>query len=104
LPGIDSEEVILGNVTFENGAIGVIGDSVCCIRDHYTQLIGTKGSVIMSGEHDETVLRFHREGQQDEELIPARDSKRPGGGSIIFWNVSGKVNSLRIRFAVPGTR
>jgi len=99
VPDKDSEEVILGNVSFENGAIGVVGDSVCCIRDHYTQIIGTGGSIVMRGEHDKTVLRFHREGQQEEELIPARDSKRPGGGIDHFLecikNGKQSPNSLR---------
>lgn len=80
VPDQDSEEVVLGNVTFANGAIGMIGDSVCCIRDHYTQIIGSRASLVMSGEHDQTVLRFHREGKSEAEIIPAIDSKRPGGG------------------------
>jgi len=80
VPDRDSEEVVLANVAFENGAIGVIGDSVCCIRDHFTQIIGTQASLVMSGEHDQTVLRFHREGEREPVVIPARDSKRPGGG------------------------
>jgi predicted dehydrogenase len=80
VPDRDSEEVILGNFVFENGAIGVIGDSVCCIRDHYTQIIGTSASLVMSGEHELTILRFHREGEPEARAIPARDSKRPGGG------------------------
>jgi UDP-N-acetylglucosamine 3-dehydrogenase len=80
VPDKDSEEVVLGSVVFENGASGLIGDSVCCIRDHYTQIIGTKASLVLRGEHDETVLRFHCEGEQQPEIIPARDSKRPGGG------------------------
>jgi predicted dehydrogenase len=80
VPDKDSEEVVLGNVTFENGAMGLIGDSVCCIRDHYTQVIGTEASLVMSGEHDQTLLRLHREGEQEAKVIPARDSKRPGGG------------------------
>ncbi len=80
VPHKASEEVILGNFTFANGAIGTVGDSVCCIRDHYTQIIGTAASLVMSGEHAQTVLRFHREGEREPEVIPARDSKRPGGG------------------------
>jgi 1,5-anhydro-D-fructose reductase (1,5-anhydro-D-mannitol-forming) len=80
LPGKDSEEVILGNVVFENGAIGQIGDSVCCIRNHYTLIIGTAASLVMTGEHDKTVLVYHREGEREPEILPARDSKRPGGG------------------------
>jgi len=78
--GPDSEEVILGNMVFDNGAIGHVGDSVCCIRNHYTLIVGTKASLVMTGEHDETVLQFHREGHREVEIIPARDTKRPGGG------------------------
>ncbi len=99
VPDKNSEEVVLGNVIFENGAIGVIGDSVCCIRDHYTQIIGSRASLVMSGEHDQTVLRFHREGERESVVIPARDSKRPGGGIDHFLECIRKgepsPNSLR---------
>jgi len=99
VPDKDSEEVILGNVVFENGTIGQIGGSVCCIRDHYTQIIGSEASLVMSGEHDETVLRFHREGEWEAETIPARDTKRRGGGMDHFLECirEGKQspNSLR---------
>jgi predicted dehydrogenase len=98
-PDKASEEVILGNVVFENGTIGQIGDSVCCIRDHYTQIIGTKASLVLAGEHEGTVLRFHREGRQEPEIIPARDTKRRGGGADHFLECirEGKPspNSLR---------
>jgi predicted dehydrogenase len=67
-------------VVFENGTIGQLGDSVCCIRDHYTQIIGTEASLIMSGEHEETELRFHREGERKPEIIPVRDTKHRGDG------------------------
>jgi predicted dehydrogenase len=80
LPDQGSEEVILSNMVFENGAIGQVGDSVCCIRSHYTLIVGSKASLVMTGEHDETVLCLHREGNRAAEIIPARDSKRPGGG------------------------
>jgi predicted dehydrogenase len=79
VPDRDSEEVVLGSVVFENGALGQIGDSVCCIRDHYTQIIGTEASLVMSGEHKDTELRFHREGERIPEIIPARDTKHRGG-------------------------
>jgi len=99
VPDKESEEVVLGNVTFENGAMGMIGDSVCCIRDHYTQIVGTEASLVMSGEHDQTVLRFHREGEKEAKVIPARDSKRPGGGIDHFLECVRKgepsPNSLR---------
>ncbi|MBN1220966.1 MAG: Gfo/Idh/MocA family oxidoreductase [Anaerolineae bacterium] len=80
VPHKDSEEVVLGNFIFENSSMGVVGDSVCCIRNHYTQIIGTKASLVLSGEHEETVLRFHREGEQKPQIIPAVDTKRRGGG------------------------
>jgi predicted dehydrogenase len=80
VPDRASEEVLLANLTFENGAMGMVGDSTCCIREHHTGVIGAKGSVLMSGEHEQTVMRLHLEGEQEERLIPAIDSKRPGGG------------------------
>jgi predicted dehydrogenase len=84
VPHKDSEEAVLGNFIFGNGAMGVIGDSVCCIRDHYTQIIGSKASLVMSGEHEETVLRFHREGEKTAQILPAVDTKRRGGGTDHF--------------------
>jgi predicted dehydrogenase len=99
VPDKDSEEVVLSSVVFENGAVGQVGDSVCCIRDHYTQIIGTKASLVMSGEHEETMLRFHREGERSPEIISARDTKRRGGGMDHFLEciIEGKQspNSLR---------
>jgi len=98
-PDKDSEEVVLGSMVFENGSSGLIGDSVCCIRDHYTQIIGTKASLVLTGEHEETVLRYHREGRRQPEIIPARDTKRHGGGTDHFLECirEGKQspNSLR---------
>jgi len=84
VPGLASEEVLLGNLTFKNGAMGMVGDSTCCIREHQTGIIGAKGSLLMSGEHDQTVMRLHLEGEKEERLIPAIDSKRPGGGMDHF--------------------
>ncbi len=80
VPGGKSEEAVVGIVDFADGAIGEVGDSVCCIRDHYTQVIGSRASLVMTGEKDETVLRFHKEGAAEPRLIPARDEKRAGGG------------------------
>jgi predicted dehydrogenase len=79
-PDQRSEEVLLGNLTFADGVMGMVGDSTCCIREHHTGIIGSKGSLLMSGEHEKTVMRLHLEGEQEERLIPAIDSKRPGGG------------------------
>lgn len=75
-----SEEVLLGNLTFANGAMGMVGDSTCIIREHHTGIIGSKGSLLMTGEHEHTVMRLHLEGEKEEQLIPAIDSKRAGGG------------------------
>jgi predicted dehydrogenase len=79
-----SEEVLLGNLTFGNGAMGMVGDSTCCIREHHTGIIGSKGSLLMTGEHEQTVMRLHLEGEKEERLLPAVDSKRPGGGMDHF--------------------
>ncbi|MEZ4664804.1 MAG: hypothetical protein R2911_45320 [Caldilineaceae bacterium] len=43
------------------------------------------GSLLMSGEHAQTALRLHLENERDERLIPAVDSKRPGGGLDHFF-------------------
>lgn len=80
VPDNGSEEVLLGNLTFANGAMGMVGDSTCVIREHHTGIIGTKGSLLMTGEHEQTVMRLHLEGEKEERLIPAIDTKRPGGG------------------------
>jgi predicted dehydrogenase len=80
VPGGASEEAVLGIVDFADGAIGEISDSVCAVRDHYTQLIGKRASLVMTGEAGATVLRLRREGTAADEIIPARDEKRPGGG------------------------
>jgi predicted dehydrogenase len=80
VPGGSSEELVLGLVDFADGAVGSIGDSVCCIREHATLVVGSRASLAMSGEAGSTVLRLHREGSDHPEIIPARDEKRPGGG------------------------
>jgi len=80
VPDNGSEEVLLGNLTFANGAIGMVGDSTCVIREHHTGIIGSKGSLLMTGEHEHTVMRLHLEGEKEEQLIPAIDTKRSGGG------------------------
>ncbi|MBN1868859.1 Gfo/Idh/MocA family oxidoreductase [Candidatus Sumerlaeota bacterium] len=76
----ESEEVVMALVTFENGAMGWVGDSVCQMRDHYTGVIGTRGQVVLTGEHDHTHMRYRAEGEKQDTIIPARDRKRPGGG------------------------
>ena len=81
----ESEEIVLGTVQFENGAIGSIADSVCGIRDHYTRIIGSKASLVMTGEGEDTVCRLQREGGAKPDLLPVEDSKRPGGGLDHFF-------------------
>ncbi|HVU32227.1 MAG TPA: Gfo/Idh/MocA family oxidoreductase [Opitutaceae bacterium] len=73
-----SEEVVQAVVTFANGAIGHVSDSVCGIRDHYTQIIGSAGSAVLTGEREHTQLRFHAEGAGDDELVAVRDAKDHG--------------------------
>lgn len=80
LPDSSSEEVLLGNLTFANGAMGMVADSTCVIREHHTGIIGSKGSLLMTGENEQTVMRLHLEGEKEEQLVPTIDSKRPGGG------------------------
>jgi predicted dehydrogenase len=74
----DSEEVVLGLVEFESGAIGSVGDSVCGIRDHYTRIIGSAASLVMTEENEHSVCRFHKEGANEDVILPVQDRKRPG--------------------------
>jgi myo-inositol 2-dehydrogenase/D-chiro-inositol 1-dehydrogenase len=76
-PG-QAEELIQGTLTFTNGAIGQVLDSVCGIRDHYTLVVGEAGSAVLSGEREHTVLRFREEGAIADEIVPARDVKDSG--------------------------
>jgi predicted dehydrogenase len=84
-PRGDSEEIVLAMVEFESGAIGSIADAVCAIRDHYTRIVGSKASLVMTGEDEQTVCRLHREGEAAPQLLPIRDAKRPGGGIDHFF-------------------
>lgn len=85
LPDKRSEEFLIGNLTFANGAVGMVGDSTCILREHHTGIVGSKGSLLMSGEHAQTVLRLHLEGERAERQLPAVDTKRPGGGLDHFF-------------------
>lgn len=85
LPDKRSEEFLIGNLTFANGAVGMVGDSTCILREHHTGVVGANGSLLMSGEHGQTVLRLHLENERAERLISAVDSKRPGGGLDHFF-------------------
>lgn len=101
VPGGQSEEVILGLVEFESGAIGSIGDSVCGIRDHYTRLIGSKASLVMTGENETTECRFRREGSEADERLELEDRKRPGNGLDHFFEClnSGRKSPHSLREA-----
>ena len=73
-----AEEAVAGMLTFADGAIGHVGDSVCGIRDHYTLIVGEAGSAVLTGEREHTVLRFRAEGAAADECVPVRDVKNPG--------------------------
>ena len=76
-PG-QAEELIQGTLTFANGAIGQVLDSVCRIRDHYTLIVGEAGSAVLTGEREHTVLRFRAEGATADEIAPTKDVKDHG--------------------------
>jgi predicted dehydrogenase len=76
-PG-QAEELIQGTLTFADGAIGQVLDSVCGIRDHYTLIVGDAGSAVLSGEREHTVLRFRAEGATADEIVPTKDVKDHG--------------------------
>jgi predicted dehydrogenase len=99
VPG--SEEIVLGTVLFSNGAIGSIADSVCGIRNHYTLIIGTKASLVMTGEGADTHCRLQREGMPEPKLLPFQDSKRPGEGLDHFFECirSGTASPHSLRSA-----
>jgi predicted dehydrogenase len=80
-----SEEIVSGIVRFSAGGHGVVEDSVCGIRDHYTRVIGEKGSIVLHGENESTFFRLRREGAEEDEMIPLEDRKRPGGGLDHFF-------------------
>jgi predicted dehydrogenase len=90
----DSEEIVLALVEFASGAIGSVADSVCGIRNHYTRIIGSQASLVMTGENEQTVCRLQREGKAEPELLAVRDQKRPGGGLDHFFDCirEGKKN------------
>jgi len=73
-----SEEVVQAVITFADGAIGHVSDSVCALRDHYTQIIGSRGSAVLTGEREHTQLRFRAEGARDDVLTEVHDVKDHG--------------------------
>jgi predicted dehydrogenase len=73
-----SEELVQALLTFADGAVGHVSDSVCGIRDHYTQIVGSAGSAVLTGEREHTVLRFRAEGAAEDEIVPVHDVKNHG--------------------------
>jgi len=80
-----SEEIVEGLLTYANGGIGQVGDSVCGLREHHTQIIGTLGSAVLSGEHEHTRLRFRGEGAGADETVAVRDTKNAGAAFDHFF-------------------
>jgi predicted dehydrogenase len=70
-----TEELVQATLAFADGATGQVTDSVCGIRDHYTLIVGSAGSAVLTGEREHTVLRFRAEGAADDEVVPVRDVK-----------------------------
>lgn len=85
VPGGASEELVEATLTFANGAIGHIVDSVCGLRDHYTLIVGEAGAAVLTGEREHTRLRFQAEGAVGEELVAVRDVKDPGAAFDGFF-------------------
>src|SRR5690606_14494971 len=86
LPDSDSEELVHAICNFRSGALGWIGDATCMMREHYSGIIGTRGQLALAGEHEDTVLRYWAEGQSESTIVPARDTKREGGGLDHFFD------------------
>ena len=78
----ESEEVILSNIEFKNGAMGMIGDSVCCLSEQYAGIIGTEGSVVINYEGEKPKMRYHKEGGHGE--IPVGRGEVYYGGLCHF--------------------
>lgn len=65
VPYEDSEEIIWSNVTFENGAIGMIADTVACLEDKSIGVIGKKGSATIMTDCIKPVIKYRKEGEAD---------------------------------------
>jgi myo-inositol 2-dehydrogenase/D-chiro-inositol 1-dehydrogenase len=96
---VHAEELVEATLTFASGAVGHVMDSVCGIRDHYTLIVGERGSAVLTGEREHTLLRFRAEGAAVDEIVPARDVKDHGMAFDEFFACirDGKTsaNSLR---------
>lgn len=98
-----SEEYVDALVGFANGATGRISDSVCRIRDHYTQIIGAAGSAVLTGEGEHTQLRFRAENAEADEWVPVRDAKDHGRAFDQFFECirAGRPSPDSLRDARP---
>jgi predicted dehydrogenase len=102
VPG-GSEEYVDAVLGFASGATGRISDSVCRIREHYTQIIGSAGSAILTGEREHTKLRFQAENAEQEETVSVRDVKDPGRAFDQFFECirAGRPSPDSLRDARP---
>lgn len=48
-------ELVLGMGRMKNGGTGIVTDSVCAAREHYMNLVGTKGTAIVRGGPDPAI-------------------------------------------------
>lgn len=85
-----SEELVQALLTFAGGGIGHVSDSVCKLREHHTQVVGSAGSAVLTGEHDHTQLRFRAEGAAHDEFIAVADTKDPVGALNLFFDCIAK--------------
>lgn len=96
-----SEELVSALLHLHGGAIAHIEDSVCGLREHYTRIIGSKASVVLTGENEHSVCRLKREGSDREERVPVEDRKRAGGALGHFFECirSGARSPVDLRSA-----
>lgn len=70
------------------------------MREHHTDIIGTKATAVLAGEHDHTRLRISREGQDGKKKKPA------SVGPIHFFEClrSGVPSRATIRDSIPSLK
>lgn len=84
--GAPSEELVSALLRFESGAVAHIEDSVCGLREHYTRIIGSEASVVLTGENENSVCRLKREGRETEERLAVEDRKEPEAALAHFFD------------------
>jgi predicted dehydrogenase len=70
VPGASSEEIVQAVLRFENGAVGMIQDTMCPIFDNTGGIVGTRGSALFH-QHNRSeapVLRIKLDGKTEEHL------------------------------------